>query len=50
MMNVKISEDFEKEITTEQLKDLKIDAVLEKMWKFNQTYKISTEQLVNITE
>jgi hypothetical protein len=44
-MNIKISENDEEtaDITTER----KIEAVIEKMWKFNQTYKLITEKLVS---
>ena len=34
------------ETTEEEAREQKIEAVLNNMWKFNQTYKISTEKLV----
>ena len=37
----------EEVLQTEEVKLKKVDAVLDKMWKFNQTYKIFTENLVN---
>lgn len=36
----------QEDLQNEEVKLKKIDAVLEKMWKFNQTYKISTEKPV----
>jgi len=44
-MNIQILENDEEtaDITTER----KIEAVLEKMWKFNQTYKLITDKLVS---
>lgn len=43
MMNVQIEEDDES-----LLKDKKIEGVFQKMWKYNQTYKIATDKLVII--
>ena len=42
LMNIKIDED--EEVST--VKDSKIEAVMENMWKFNQTYKLSTHRMV----
>jgi tubulin--tyrosine ligase-like protein 12 len=44
LMNIKVDE--EDEADEETLKKLKVDAILEQMWKYNQTYKISTDLLV----
>ena len=44
LMNIKVDEDDEAD--EETLKKLKVDAILEQMWKYNQTYKISTDLLV----
>lgn len=45
-MNIQVDEDEEE--TPEQLIEQKVEAVLEKMWKFNQTYKLLTDKLVII--
>lgn len=49
LMNINVDEVDEEE-SQEKREELerahKIDAILEKMWKFNQTYKLSTEKLV----
>lgn len=37
----------EEDLEPNDVKIQKVDAVLENMWKFNQTYKISTEKLVS---
>ena len=42
-MNISI----DTETTEEEAQAQKIEAVLNNMWKFNQTYKISTEKLVS---
>jgi hypothetical protein len=44
LMNINSSE--EEEINTEESKRMKVDAVLRNMWKYNQTYKLSTNLLV----
>lgn len=48
LMNINVDEVDEEE-SQEKREELerahKIDAILEKMWKFNQTYKLSTEKL-----
>ncbi len=48
MMNINLTIEDENEINEEVLRKNKIDLVLENMWKFNQTYKLSTENLVRI--
>jgi hypothetical protein len=44
-MNICIDSD-EENVSSELLKEKKINAVMENIWKFNQTYKISTEKMV----
>ncbi|RNA07704.1 tubulin--tyrosine ligase 12 [Brachionus plicatilis] len=45
MMNIVIQN--EEELDPEDVKLQKVEAVLENMWKFNQTYKIFTEKLTD---
>lgn len=45
MMSITVSEEDQ---DAENIKKTKVEAVLDKMWKFNQMYKLSTEQLVNL--
>lgn len=45
LMNIKL-DDYDEESTVKSLKEFKVDAVIDNMWKFNQTYKISTEKMV----
>jgi tubulin--tyrosine ligase-like protein 12 len=42
LMSISIDSDESDEVK----KKLKVEAVFEKMWKFNQTYKLYTNQLV----
>lgn len=47
MMNIKMADVEETaENVDKDLQERKIDAVMRVMWKFNQTYKLSTEKLV----
>lgn len=47
MMNIKLADVEETaENVDKDLQERKIDAVMKAMWKFNQTYKLSTEKLV----
>lgn len=55
LMHIDITTDEEvnnNEETTEKLleslNEKKINAVFENMWKFNQTYKISTENMIKV--
>lgn len=49
LMNVTVSEDdLGEENIGQEMIERKIGVVLENMWKFNQTYKLSTEQLVGL--
>lgn len=49
LMNIKIDEVSEtEENSNKSLEERKIDAVIKNMWKFNQTYKISTDKMVII--
>ena len=34
------------DVDENSIKDYKINQILKKMWKFNQTYKLSTDKLV----
>lgn len=43
LMNIDLSEE---ENSGEDLKKMKVEAVLRNMWKYNQTYKLSTNLLV----
>ncbi len=49
-INITLDEVYEEgaseERKTQLLIEKKIDEVIENMWKYNQTYKISTENLV----
>ena len=47
LMNMNCVESNEDECNHELLKSKKIQFVLENMWKYNQTYKLSTNLLVN---
>lgn len=47
-MCINISEDDLEDDENKTLSELKIEAVLERMWKFNQTYKLSNVQ--NVTD
>ena len=47
LMNMNGVESNEDESDHESLKNKKIKFVLENMWKYNQTYKLSTNLLVN---
>ena len=42
LMSISMDSDESDEVK----KKLKVEAVFEKMWKFNQTYKLYTNQLV----
>jgi hypothetical protein len=44
-MSIRI--ESEENDNSELLKKKKINAVMENIWKFNQTYKISTEKMVS---
>lgn len=43
MMNVNVDDDS---LDIAKANELRVEGVLEAMWKFNQNYKISTERLV----
>lgn len=46
LMNIQIEENDDE--TADLTAERKIEAVFDKMWKFNQTYKLLTEKLVSI--
>lgn len=47
MMNIKLADVEETEENVEKdLQERKVDAIMRSMWKYNQTYKISTEKMV----
>ena len=47
LMNIKLADVEENEENAgKSLVDRKVDLVMKTMWKYNQTYKLSTEKLV----
>ena len=44
LMNIKIDEEIDGE--TETYNERVIDAIIENMWKFNQTYNFTTDNMV----
>ncbi len=45
LMNIKVDSE-DSQLSEQELTNLKIESVFENMWKFNQTYKLSTAELV----
>ena len=45
LMNIKVDSE-DSELSEQDLQNLKVEAVFENMWKFNQTYKLYTAELV----
>ena len=47
-MNIKIDLNDDEEIDGETYKERVIDGIIENMWKFNQTYNFSTDNMVRL--
>ena len=48
LMNIKIDLNDDEEIDGETYKERVIDGIIENMWKFNQTYNFSTDNMVRL--